>query len=158
MKKQYTTSITYQIKKQNYILDLLGLEVNDNKISNDYKKELLKEKEKKLKDIRFKKIYLKKYYSKDKNSKNFKILKTENNDYIDNIFKSNFVFRYNCNIFYDYIKNKNNINRNKFDIIKTNPDGNCFYYSLSEFLFGNSLYNKYKYIILNINSNIYLKL
>ena len=78
--------------------------------------------------------------------------------YIDNIFKSNFVFQYNCNIFYDYIKNKNNINRNKFDIIKTNPDGNCFYYSLSEFLFGNSLYNKYKYIILNINSIIYLKL
>ena len=98
-KNQNTINNADKNRIRNYILNLVGLDTNDNTNTNEYKNEILREKQKNLKDLRFQKLYLNKVYSKDKNSKDFTNLKNFNNDYIDNIFKSNFVFQYKCNIF-----------------------------------------------------------
>ena len=40
-------------------------------------------------------------------------------------------------------KKKQNIEKNKINFVNVNPDGNCFYYCLSEFLFSNSLHHRF---------------
>ena len=71
-------------------------------------------------------------------NKNIKELNLNENDYINEIFTLNLSYKYNSNILYNDIKNKNNIPINNIEIIDVNHKGNCYFRVLSEFLYDTS--------------------
>ena len=143
----------YPVKKKEEtirkILALLSLNSDEEEIKNDTQLNLRKKEnyelfEKKRKAKVFEKLCEKRFSNKGKieNGKN-NIANYKENEFIDKIFISNFNITYDSNILFDYVKEKSNIDKKYFTIIKVNSDGNCFYSALSEFLYSNSLYHKF---------------
>ena len=56
-------------------------------------------------------------------------------DYLDEIFKNNFKINTINNKYVDLIKNKLDIEKSLIKIVDVNPDGNCFFRCVSQFLF-----------------------
>ena len=127
------------------ILALLSLNSDEEELKSETqlnlrKKENYEKFKKKREEKIFKKLSEKRYSNEDKkeNVKN-NIANYKENEIIDKIFISNFNITYDSNILFDYVKEKSNIDKRYFTIIKVNSDGNCFYSALSEFLYSNSL-------------------
>ena len=104
----------------------------------------MEKKEKILKLKRFNKINEKrknKNINKDNNQINYRNLndlKLNEIDYINKIFKSDLKYNLDSKLLIKDIKNKKKISINSVKIINAISDGNCYFRTLSEFLYGNS--------------------
>ena len=134
-KKQQKKEINDLIKSTNSDTEKLEKTLNH---------EILEKKEKILKLKRFNKINEKrknKNINKDNNQINYRNLndlKLNEIDYINKIFKSDLKYNLDSKLLIKDIKNKKKISINSVKIINVISDGNCYFRTLSEFLYGNS--------------------